>query len=73
MGACQDVVEGRTSASGVGQVRCIVAATCRTPSEGAGNPLSGVVAGFYSGVMGDEDTPSEAVTAARPADGYDIP
>ena len=43
---------------------------------GAGDPLSGVVsraAGFYSGAMADEDTPSEAATEARPADEYDIP
>ena len=42
----------------------------------AGNPPSGVVgraAGFYSGAMADEDTPSEAATEARPADEYDIP
>ena len=44
--------------------------------RGAGNPLSGVVgeaAGFYSGAMADEDTPSEAATETHPADEYDIP
>jgi hypothetical protein len=48
----------------------------RPLQRGAGNPLSGVVgeaAGFYSGAMADEDTPSEAGTETRPADEYDIP